>query len=608
MFNKTWHFLTDPHKSITDIEEMRQSRLLSALTLALILTTTLASVSIIRREGEISQSLVGAGVGILVTVFNYLLNRAGKYKASAWLFVGFNFLLVFSMPLLTGDLFWLWFTNLTILLAAMLLPRWSPWIFAAGYFVHIFQLNFHPIEATYTNFTTIVVYSVLSPLILVFMYHRTQLEKERQAELRAANEALRRSEAELEKRVAARTRDLRVASEVARQITSLLDPEYLLPQLVERTREAFDLYFVSVFLYQPGARRLLLAAGSGEAGTKMLADGKAYDLDERPSLVALAGRERRPVIIGDTAREEFWARNPYLPDTKSEVQLPMIVGDELIGVLGLQARQGERFNDENMVVFATLAEQIGVAVKNSQLFQEQAQLAAELKEADKVKTQFLANMSHELRTPLNAIINNAEMVASGMMGDIGEEQVQLLNQSILSSNHLLNLINDVLDISKIQAGKLSLLIEPDVSLNEEIAAITGMLAPQLRDSGVDFIQQVAPNLPRLQADRRRIRQIVLNLLTNAIKFTPSGMITLSAFAGDGEVVISVADTGVGIAPDMQEMIFQPFIQTRDGAKQAEGTGLGLPIVKELVQAHHGTLRLESEPGRGSTFTITLPAA
>lgn len=169
MIRKTWQSLTRPHPSITDIEERRQSQLLAALALALMLTTSLATLAIFQREGEFSGSSLGASIGIVVTLVNYLLNRAGKYRASAWLFVGFNFLLVFSMPIITGDPVWLWFSNMTIIFGAMLLPRWSPWIFLLGFAAHFAELQFYPLSDTYSNFPTMVVYSIISPLILVFM-------------------------------------------------------------------------------------------------------------------------------------------------------------------------------------------------------------------------------------------------------------------------------------------------------------------------------------------------------------------------------------------------------------------------------------------------------
>ena len=238
--------------------------------------------------------------------------------------------------------------------------------------------------------------------------------------------------------------------------------------------------------------------------------------------------------------------------------------------------------------------------------------AQELKRADLMKSQFLASMSHELRTPLNSIINFTQLIAMGVAGPVTEEQLNMLNTSLSSSKHLLQLINDVLDISKIQAGKLSLYIEEDVDLNEEIRSVVEMAEPLLQkqnaslDKPIQFIQDVDHNLPLTACDRRRFRQILLNLLSNAIKFTESGSITLSAKKKGDEFIFAVMDTGHGISQEMQTRIFEPFVQGVDDVNRSQGTGLGLPISRSLAQAHGGDLWVESNVSEGSTFFFTLP--
>jgi len=236
----------------------------------------------------------------------------------------------------------------------------------------------------------------------------------------------------------------------------------------------------------------------------------------------------------------------------------------------------------------------------------------ELEQADLMKSQFLASMSHELRTPLNAIINFTQLIAMGVAGPVTDEQVTMLNTSLSSSKHLLQLINDVLDISKIQAGKLSLYVEEDVNLNEEIWGVVEMAEPLLQkqnaslEKPVQFIQDVDQNMPLTACDRRRFRQILLNLLSNAIKFTESGSITLSAKKKDDEFIFAVMDTGHGIPQEMQARIFEPFVQGMDDINRSQGTGLGLPISRSLARAHGGDLWVESKVNEGSTFFFTLP--
>lgn len=236
---------------------------------------------------------------------------------------------------------------------------------------------------------------------------------------------------------------------------------------------------------------------------------------------------------------------------------------------------------------------------------EKARAAAEI--ANKVKSQFLASVSHELRTPLNAILNFTQFVARGMAGEVNEEQVELLSQVTSSGEHLLRLINDVLDISKIEAGALELFVEANIDIREELNQIITLGKTLLSDKPVQLKADIAPDLPPITADRQRVFQIILNLVANACKFTDQGSVTISAKhqSENNALLISVADTGPGIAPEEQSLIFQNFQQTRIGMEKG-GTGLGLPISSRLAEAHGGKLWVESALGAGATFFVQLP--
>jgi signal transduction histidine kinase len=415
----------------------------------------------------------------------------------------------------------------------------------------------------------------------------------------------------LESKVKGRTRDLAIASDVSRQITRVLEMDVLLPELVEKTRQGFNLYYVSLYLFNQQTEELLLEAGTGRHGVMIKSEARSFPISARPSLVAQVAREREAEIINDTEGSTIYSFNPQLPDTRSEAAFPMLVSDELVGVLDLQSETVERFQESESQIFSTLAEQIAIAVRNAQLYREQEHVARELERTDLMKSQFLASMSHELRTPLNAIINFTQLIAMGVAGPVTEDQETMLNTSLSSSRHLLQLINDVLDISKIQAGKLSLYLEDDVNLNDEIEAVVDMAEPLLQkqnalEHSIRFIQDNDENLPLVACDRRRFRQVLLNLLSNAIKFTEKGSITLSVKTREEEFVFAVMDTGPGIPPGMLARIFEPFVQAPDGIKHAQGTGLGLPISRSLIQAHGGELWVESKMGEGTTFFFTLP--
>ncbi len=226
--------------------------------------------------------------------------------------------------------------------------------------------------------------------------------------------------------------------------------------------------------------------------------------------------------------------------------------------------------------------------------------------SDQVKSAFLASMSHELRTPLNAVINFTRFVIDGDTGPVNEQQTELLTEVVGSAKHLLNLINDVLDMSKIEAGSLNLFIEDDVNLNQLINTTVTTGRGLLAGKPTRLHTEIEENLPLIRADRQRILQILLNIMSNACKFTDEGDIRVKMSQKNGEVVISVSDTGPGIAPDDQAMVFEAFKQTKAGLRQGGGTGLGMPIAKSLAEAHGGRLWLESEYGKGATFYVALP--
>ncbi|MBK9747114.1 MAG: hypothetical protein IPO91_10060 [Chloroflexi bacterium] len=244
-----------------------------------------------------------------------------------------------------------------------------------------------------------------------------------------------------------------------------------------------------------------------------------------------------------------------------------------------------------------------LAAKNVEL--SQAWEAA--KQADLVKSQFLASMSHELRTPLNSVLNFTEFVNMGMLGPINERQHDALTKALDSGRHLLTLINDVLDITKIEAKMMTLFIEEDIDFMDIVASGVATAQSLLKDkSSVQFISEVEANLPRITADKRRIRQVLLNLLANACKFTEDGSVRLRVKHEGSAILFSISDTGPGIAPEDQTLIFEPFKQTVTGIQHAGGTGLGLPISLRLVEAHHGQLWVESVPNQGATFHVRLP--
>jgi signal transduction histidine kinase len=238
---------------------------------------------------------------------------------------------------------------------------------------------------------------------------------------------------------------------------------------------------------------------------------------------------------------------------------------------------------------------------------ELRRLYTELEAASKHKSEFLANMSHELRTPLNAIIGFSQVLRDEMVGSVNPKQAEYLDDIISSGNHLLSLINDVLDLSKVEAGQVELEVHP-FSLREALERGVVMVRERATEDGVRVAFAADPEVDVVEGDERRIKQVIFNLISNAVKFTPAGgEVGVSATRVNGEVRVSVADTGPGIAPEDWDRIFEEFQQSETGVGQREGTGLGLALSKRFVELHGGRIWLESELGRGSTFTFALPA-
>jgi signal transduction histidine kinase len=254
----------------------------------------------------------------------------------------------------------------------------------------------------------------------------------------------------------------------------------------------------------------------------------------------------------------------------------------------------------------TFAEQSVLAIQNARLFAQIEEKGRELAEASRHKSQFLANMSHELRTPLNSVLGFTEMMADGLYGQLPERAKSALIKVQANGRHLLGLINDVLDLSKIEAGQLTLSLD-DYSLGQVVDSVVTSTESLARAKGLRMSASVPPALPIGRGDERRLTQVVINLIGNAIKFTDAGSVDIVAKAVDGFFEVVVRDTGPGIAPEDQKRIFEEFQQVDDSStRRKAGTGLGLAISRRIVEMHGGTLTVRSAVGEGSTFTVRVP--
>lgn len=260
-----------------------------------------------------------------------------------------------------------------------------------------------------------------------------------------------------------------------------------------------------------------------------------------------------------------------------------------------------------MLVHRILAAQLAVATQNAYYFAEQLRTAEQLREVDRLKTDFLARMSHELRTPLNSIIGFADVLLMGLDGELTERMEEDLSLIRKSGDHLREIINDILDMSKIEAGRLELIIEP-FDIERATSDVIAMAASLAEQKGLSLRMDIPDDIGPLVADRTRVRQVLWNLIGNAIKFTDRGEIAVHARRENGDVLFTVVDTGIGIAAEHLPHIFDQFSQIDPGRRGSiSGTGLGLSITKSLVELHGGHIWAESQPGQGSTFCFVIPA-
>jgi signal transduction histidine kinase len=338
-----------------------------------------------------------------------------------------------------------------------------------------------------------------------------------------------------------------------------------------------------------------------------------------------AGRvlaERRVLVSADFAEDprvadRAWARREGLV---AAAGIPLLVGDKALGVLAIFNRSPRSFSEADMTLLSSFASQAAIALENARLFaalkehsdqleERVRERTAELEKANRAKSQFLANMSHELRTPLNAIIGFSALLAEGVPGPLTAKQRRHVGHIQTSGQHLLAVINDILDLSKVEAGKMTLTLQP-VDLGQVVQESLTLVRGEAAAKGLRLEAAVPADLPPVLADRIRLKQILSNLLSNAVKFTPeAGAVTVGARAAEEGLAIWVQDTGVGIAPEDQERIFREFEQADNSlGRQHQGAGLGLALTRKLVELHGGRVWVESAPGQGSAFTFTLPAA
>jgi two-component system, NtrC family, sensor kinase len=397
--------------------------------------------------------------------------------------------------------------------------------------------------------------------------------------------------------------------EVSRAVSSTLDVETVLDTIVSHASQLAGAAGCSIYEYDAATERFELRA-THNYDAEFVEALRAAPLRKGEGLMGRAAEMREPIQIPDITQPGAYQSS--VRDTlirfgyRALLAVPLLREDQIIGSLSFNRKAPGEFPPEVVDVLKTFATQSALAIQNARLFREIADKSQQLEAASRHKSEFLANMSHELRTPLNAIIGFSEVLTERMFGELNEKQEEYLKDIHASGQHLLSLINDILDLSKIEAGRMELELA-DFDLPAAIDNALTLVRERAGRRGIALHQAVDERLGAIRADERKLKQVLLNLLSNAIKFTPEGgRIDVQAVPVDGAVEVSVRDTGVGIAPEDQEAVFEEFRQVGTAAKKVEGTGLGLALSRKFVELHGGRIWVKSQVSVGSTFAFTLP--
>jgi GAF domain-containing protein len=401
--------------------------------------------------------------------------------------------------------------------------------------------------------------------------------------------------------------ELRALGEVSQAVNSTLDLETVLATIVAKAVELSGTEAGAIYGYDEHTREFRLRATHGmDQGLIEVLTQRHINLVD-PTIAAIFAH-REPTQVADLREEAVSELNGIilLAGYRARMVAPLLRGEDIVGMLVVRRRTPGAFAKNIVDIIKTFAAQSALAIQNARLFHEIEDKSRQLAEASQHKSQFLANMSHELRTPLNAILGYTELMADGAYGEPSEKMLGILQRLEANGRHLLGLINDVLDLSKIEAGQLVLELS-DYCMQDIVQTVRSTLESLAADKKLGFKVEVASQLPSGRGDGRRLTQVLINLVGNAIKFTDVGEVAIKAEANNGSFRVSVLDTGPGVSAADQARLFQEFQQADNAiTKKKGGSGLGLAISKRIIEMHGGRIWVESQPGLGSTFAFTLP--
>jgi len=453
--------------------------------------------------------------------------------------------------------------------------------------------------------TTLVGVAVFVSMLAIFFYRpisqltertRSILEENRFAEevpgyAEQNLDRLAKSINEIRSRLQYRMNQLNLASKISNEATVTTDTDAFLQQVTDSIKQELDYHDVRIYTLDTTGKLIRLRAGSGKESEYLLSQQYTEKLSSpSPASKALQSKEILQL--------------PGKLNVPAELLIPF--ESETPGVMHIIGQHPDSFDSQDIDIYRLIATLVGDMLQNKRLLTTVQEAMSEAEEANRMKSTFLANMSHELRTPLNAILNFTGFVVDGDAGPVNDMQVNFLDKVHDAGKHLLGLINEILDLSKIEAGMMDFLME-EMNVNAMIQGVLDTAEGLTRDKPVRIVPSIQDNLPEMIGDQRRLRQVLLNIISNAVKFTPEGTIDVVAKFNDETKLIEmeVRDSGIGIAPENQPLVFQSFRQIKHDL-EVSGTGLGMPISKHFVEEHGGQMWFKSEVGKGTAFFITLP--
>jgi signal transduction histidine kinase len=388
---------------------------------------------------------------------------------------------------------------------------------------------------------------------------------------------------------------------------STFDLQTVLDTLVKSAHDLCDADVAAMHRQQGEKYQAIATFGSAPEHKEFILSRIPFEAG-RGTVLGRTLLERRPVQVLDVVADPDYSLQEVQKKFgfRTVLGVPMLREGNPVGAIVLMRLTVRPFTERQVELAQTFADQAGIAIENVRLFDEIQDKSRQLEEASQHKSQFLANMSHELRTPLNAILGYTELMADGAYGEPSEKTLEVLKRLEANGKHLLGLINDVLDLSKIEAGQLVLELS-DYCVQDVVQTVRSTLEPLAADKKLAFKLELAPDLPPGHGDGRRLTQVLINLVGNAIKFTDTGEVAIKAEANNGSFHVSVCDTGPGISAADQANLFQEFQQADNAiTRKKGGTGLGLAISKRIIEMHGGKIWVESQPGQCSTFAFKLP--